>query len=374
MSVEKIFEEMLLKAVHGAATGLDEDQMRRGLDGVLFGEAMVETVPEVAEILVESLFEAAPDMLAERAGPEAVTRQQVRGVFGPGLDICEMLLRIASEMGEEFTDVEFGSNDSIPIMPYTLAHLLARTCRIAEETLMLLKHGWGLGAYARWRAMHEVGVFASFIGDHGEETARRFVEHQPVQRWRILRGERARLETAEQDLSDDLLEELADLDRRINDLVEDLGRVFLTDYGWAAQALRISADSTRGPTMHAIEEHAGFGHLRRYYREASASVHPAAAAVLVPDDATLMGSTLLTAPSLGGLVTPAHAMCLTLTNTTAVVLLSRDSWAAPFVIQTMVNLSERAAQELQAAWNGYETQILAEMEREESADDQGSRD
>jgi hypothetical protein len=237
MSTESMFEQVILKSLHDLAGGLDEEQLAGVLEADVFAGAIAEAVPAVAEILIDSLLEAAPEMLAERASPEATTREQVRRTFGPGLDICEMLLRIASEMGEEFTAEEFGDGDDIPIVPYTLAHLLARTCRIGEETLLLLKNGWGLGAYARWRAMHEAGVFASFIAEHGEEAASRFVDHHPVQRWRILRGECARLQAAEQNVAQDLIEDLATLDARINELREEFGRVFLTDYGWAAEAL-----------------------------------------------------------------------------------------------------------------------------------------
>src|SRR2546423_1593062 len=135
MSMEQMFEELIHQSLHEATTNLSEEQIGQALEESVFADAIADTVPVIAEVLVDALFQAAPDMLAERSGPEATTREQIRRVFGPGLDICEMLLRIASEMGEEFTDEEFGDGDSIPIVPYTLGHLLARTCRIAEETL-----------------------------------------------------------------------------------------------------------------------------------------------------------------------------------------------------------------------------------------------
>jgi Family of unknown function (DUF5677) len=357
-----MFEDIILKGLRKGMAGLDDERVTEALKGEVFAGAIADAVPAIAESLVGGLSREAPDMLAERAGDQAGMREQVRRTFGPGLDICEMLLRIAGEMGDEFSIEEFGEAESVPVVPFTLAHLLARTCRIGEETLLLLKNGWGLGAYARWRAMHEVAVFCSFIAEHGEETARRYVEHHPVQRWQIVRGESRRLRDRQEDVPDELTQELAQLDTRIGELRAEFGGVFTTSYGWAAAALEMPANSDRGPTLREIEEHAGFGHLRRYYQEASASVHPVAAAVLVPDDATLMGSTLLTAPSLSGLVTPAHAMCLTLTNATAAVLMSRDSWAAPFVIKTMHELSERAGQELSAAWNAYEAKIMADDE------------
>ena len=54
-----------------------------------------------------------------------------------------------------------------------LSRLLARACRIAEEVLVLLKAGYGQGALARWRALHEVAVVADLIAENGEDCAER---------------------------------------------------------------------------------------------------------------------------------------------------------------------------------------------------------
>jgi hypothetical protein len=122
-----------------------------------------DSIPTVSRHFADSLIEAMPAMIANRREFQATVAEEVQRVQGTGLDFVEALLKIADESGEEFADRYFKDADGIPIMSWVLAHLQARACRIAEEALLLLRAGLGLGAYARWRSLNEIAVVGTFI-------------------------------------------------------------------------------------------------------------------------------------------------------------------------------------------------------------------
>ncbi len=53
--------------------------------------------------------------------------------------------------------------------------------------LVLLKNGYGQGALARWRTLHEVTCVARFIARHGEAVAEQYLLHDMVESWRATR-------------------------------------------------------------------------------------------------------------------------------------------------------------------------------------------
>ncbi|HTC68987.1 MAG TPA: DUF5677 domain-containing protein, partial [Acidothermaceae bacterium] len=185
-STEGLFESILEDVAAHAFEGHTDAEIERVIASGRLGEAIQATIPEVATRLADTLVASAPRMLAERAGTAAVVAGEVRRIYGPGLDLCEMVLRIASETGGDYAE-EHLRPDGGPVTPWVMAHLLARACRIVEEGLALLKAGFGPGASSRWRALYEIAVVATFIGQHGAETATRYVDHLWVQRWRILK-------------------------------------------------------------------------------------------------------------------------------------------------------------------------------------------
>ncbi len=184
-STEELFESILHDVAARSFEGHTEDEIERVVASGRLGKAVQETIPEVSKQLADKLVATAPQMLAERAGALAVTAEEVRRTYGPGLDLFEIVLRIASETGAEYAE-RYLQIDGGPAAPWVLAHLQARACRIAEEALTLLKAGFGPGASSRWRALYEIAVVATFVGKHGDGTAARYVDHLWVQRWKLL--------------------------------------------------------------------------------------------------------------------------------------------------------------------------------------------
>ncbi len=276
--------------------------------------------------------------------------EQVRHTYGDGLDLVEAVLKMADESGEEFVDRYFRDDDGVPIMLWVLAHLQARACRIAEEALILLRAGLGLGAYARWRSLHEMAVVGTFIEQHGEETALRYFEHIEVDSWLQLRA-------AEDSgrITDEQREALVKAQADVDKLREKYGERFLTDYGWAADA--VAGSPHRG--FRAIEHAADFGHLRFDYRQASGEIHASAAMVLTPPDARDPYGTMLSGPSMLWIATPAHAVALSLCVTTNNLLQSVENPGAVFVMAAMSDIAERAGDTVGTAEREVEHRVAA---------------
>ncbi len=57
-----------------------------------------------------------------------------------------------------------------------LLHIHGRALQQFLEIITLVKNGFADGAYARWRSMYELTIMAYFIDEHGENTAKAFIE------------------------------------------------------------------------------------------------------------------------------------------------------------------------------------------------------
>lgn len=338
-STEDLFDEMFRDVAARAFEGRTADEIAAVVASGHLDEAINETIPRVASTLADSLVASAPPMLADRAGALAVTADEVRRTYGPGLDLCEMVLRVASETGEEYAARHLES-DGGPALQWVLAHLQARACRIAEEALTLLKAGYGPGASSRWRSLYEIAVVATFIGKHGDETAVRYVDHLWVQRWRVLKDadESGTLDQAGQAA-------LQDAKAEVDRLVTIHGDGFNHEYGWAANALPAAAHHG----FRALADATDFAHVRADYRQASATVHANASGVLEPPDADHMESTLVTGPSLVAIEGPAYGVATTLAAVTGALMVSADYVSTAYVISTMLELCDRAKAQLSDA-------------------------
>jgi Family of unknown function (DUF5677) len=348
------FHEILVRALARALEGRSEEDVERFLDGGGVSLMLDDSIPTISRHFADSLIEAMPEMIANRREIQAAVAEEVQRVQGPGLDLVEALLRMADESAEEFVDHYFKEADGTPIVLRVLAHLQARACRIAEEALLLLQAGFGLGACARWRSLDEIAVVGAFVGQHGEDMALRYFEHIEVDRWRELCAaeESGRITEEEREM-------LAEAQGEVDKLRQKHGPRFLKDYGWAADALAGSKD--RG--FRAIEQAADFGHLRSHYRRASGQIHASAAKILTPPDARDPYRTMLSGPSLLWIATPAHAVALSLCVTTNSLLSSVENLGAVFLMAAMSDIAERAGDVLVEAEHALEGQPAATRRR-----------
>lgn len=201
----------------------------------------------------------------ERAANRWFVRVQNR-IWREPFRLLDLLISYATSCGSAFSDGVFeyarGRNDSVFV---ALKYFHGRACQISREISVLLKNGYGDGADARWRSLHEIYVFSLFIQKHGHESATAYFDHLPIEEYNIQN---------EFVIHADQLYEKVDpayfeiLKNRRDELSATYGEVFCSDWGWAARFLK-----TERPSYAKIERDVGMNHMKPYHKIASNNIH-----------------------------------------------------------------------------------------------------
>ncbi len=184
-----------------------------------------------------------------------------------------------------------------------LVTLQARACLVASEVLTLMRTGHAAGAYGRWRTLHEASVVAAFLLRYGEDAAVRFYHHAEIEDAKTAR-------ILHELGSSDPATSQAELDRREqrrDQLIEEFGKEFKNDYGWAVPFVNNSR-----PKWKDIEAHANISQAQLHYRASSSMVHSNSVGTLLNlrwlDNELIAVNT----PSDDGLATPGFASLIPL--------------------------------------------------------------
>ncbi|MXX27370.1 MAG: hypothetical protein F4Z82_18210 [Caldilineaceae bacterium SB0668_bin_21] len=298
------------------------------------GESMPEICNEIADDILDTVKKDA------FSGRQEENRQIIRGfegrlrdLWGKPLDMLELFIGLALEAGSAFNienrDDASKANDYVF---YALIRLHARACQVSSAILLLLKSGYADDAYARWRSLHEIAVVSSFISQHGQELAERYLLHEVIQQYKLAcehRNYQSRI--SEEPIPQ---EEFDILERRRKDLLDRFGNQFKEDYGWAAIELGVARTNFR-----AIEEQTGLDHLRPYYKMASDNVHANSHGTNHRLGSYLFKEkVLLAGPSSASLADPGHSTAISLSQTTTILLSTRVSVDAIVVMRILANL------------------------------------
>jgi hypothetical protein len=247
---------------------------------------------EAAAALAAGVSEIVVVRQAERADLQA----QILDRWAAALDRLELLAAGCRGAGLQFerryVPAAQAAND---VRVRVLRDLWAESSLIGGEILSLLRAGYGAGALARWRALHEVTVIALFVGSSGASVAERLLEHRGMQVRRLRWAYRGwATKTGVEQLGARETFEMREEDRV---LVSQYGRVFGRRYGWAHDALVAGSEQyaeslhtdegkrRTGPNLADLERAIGFGD-RLYFEIASAIAHgqPGAGDAILPED------------------------------------------------------------------------------------------
>jgi hypothetical protein len=263
-------------------------------------------------------------------------RKRLYGRWKAGLELLHMLLTICSEVGDEINQElsrsrEFAKRQHLVDV---LRRSHARACQITAEILALLEGGFADGAMARWRTLHEVAVTASFIAEHGEEIAERYVLHQGVESKRAAdEYQKCQPRLGCEPLDAKELKAIqASFDKVIAKFGEDFGK---GQYGWAAHHLKIPR-----PNFAQIEAAAKIDHLRAYYRMASHNVHANPKGVFFKLGLARETPLLLAGPSNAGLADPGQGAALSLMQVTAVFAAQHPTLDTSIALRMIVVLAD----------------------------------
>lgn len=215
----------------------------------------------------------APQILRERHRESEYHDRMRYRIWKEPLQLLETFIQISLEMGAKHNSEgrpRAASKDDYSFEVLTRLH--GRACRIAQEVVLLLEGGFSSGAYARWRALHEVAVTSTLIKKYGSELATRYLHHEAFERIDATRvNQKHHEKTGMEPYSP---EEIARANETEAALVKRFGKMFKSDYGWAATIPGIGR-----LTFAELEKHAGLGHLRPYYKLACDDIHTPARAI-----------------------------------------------------------------------------------------------
>jgi len=304
-------------------------------------ETIIDTVDGSGERLANDTLKRMKTALRTHHEGSRTFEKVLRRRWGSALDMMELLIQMAHEIGDEFNsryrpDAHHANDYSFEV----LTHLHGRGCRVSREIHALLRYGYPSGALARWRALHEVTVVANLIRMHGGDVAERYLRHVDIEDSRAVVEYQKHSTKLGHSPYTEL--EVAQAVARKEALLKEYGSEFGKPYGWASDILK-----TSDPKFAEIEEKAGLSHMRPYYRFASHDIHCGPMGIRrnvgMPDDSwrtlVLAGATNL------GFADPGQLTALSLYQTTACLVTTRNEVEFLVGIKALDVIRERTVQE-----------------------------
>lgn len=273
------------------------------VDGMMEG-LVLSVVDKMAESVSKTLQNRMGDMLEDQYAIQREFDENLYGTWGEALEFLQGLIVISDEAAQGYLQRsdKYSEND---LTQSLLVRFHAKANQISKEILHLIRHGFADGAQARWRSLHELAVVCSFIAQHGDSVAGRYIEHESVEVYKAAKQYSEKIAASEMEL----------IEEEYLELIDKYGKNYSSDYGWAAAALKLAR-----PTFRDIEASVELDHIRPYYKSASANIHANPAGVfkrlgLFPEE-----DILLAGPSNIGLSDPAQSTVISLTQITTSVL------------------------------------------------------
>lgn len=236
---------------------LDQVEFDNDLDDEQFEEA--------ADILLDKFAERYDEALLQYRLIFAFARKRIRQRWSDAIDLLDFHIILNEQAGALFASINDESEENYRFD--VLMQLHVRTCHVSREVLALLRAGYPGGAFARWRPIYEMAVAASFIVDHGQSTAKRFLEHRTIEDFRELESYRKHhQDLGFEEIDEETEEELVDLK---NKLVGRYKHSYKRDYGWADFDL----EDDEEPVLPTLADKAGIEEYIPYYSFASDFAH-----------------------------------------------------------------------------------------------------
>lgn len=229
---------------------------------------MIEAIAtDLSRILLRRIRKEWPRIHEEHEANRAAFLETIQLIWGDALDRLDMLMATADSVGGQAIAAARASRSKKRIAITTaLDRLHVRGVQVATEILALLREGFADAAFSRWRTLHEISVVAMVLGDHGEEIAIRYLDHDLVEAQRAAEVyQRCHpKDAAKKANAAELRKTKADFDA----VVAKYGSAFKSPYGWAAKHLNKDK-----PTFQHLEEAADQAQMRLQYKVASYGVH-----------------------------------------------------------------------------------------------------
>ena len=149
-----------------------------------------------------------------------------------------------------------------------IARLLSNGIRVAKEINILIEHGCPKGANARWRTLHEITVITQFIRTNPPCIGERYRAHTAIREYRAMKQMRDLSERLAEPVAPDFLVAYRRVQKKRDEMIQQYGAEFKTDYGWSVPALK-----KKRPRMSDLEKSVNMDNIRPLFSFASRQIH-----------------------------------------------------------------------------------------------------
>ena len=172
---DKILQDLIEK--------FGEEKVTKNLDKLINN-----SLPEVAQLIRNSLKDSSQDMLDEHRLSRIGFESRLLLKWKKPIDLLKTLQVIALESGEEFyKEVNINIVNKNPDKIRALRYIHARSCRITDEILCLLRGGFADAAFARWRTLHKLSVLSFFISENNNELSQRYLDYNIIDSYKEMK-------------------------------------------------------------------------------------------------------------------------------------------------------------------------------------------
>lgn len=339
-SILKIISEAILKK--SAEGELTEEQIQGLIDTYI--PAITDGLKNFSTSLTNTLMQNMPEMLVEHRNIQAAFEQTLQERWKKALDLYDTCVVIGRESGELYNKEHRpqAAKDQDLVFE-VLMRIHVKACQTVSAVGVLLKSGYARDALARQRTLHELAVTASFIKEHGQETAERYWLHNGIESYKVAILNQQYFERLGETPYDPA--EIDQLTSQKDALLRRFGKVFYEQYGWAAYALGM----TKGVQFKHIEEKVNLDYLRPYYKMASHGVHANIKGLLFDigdmyKERPEYNNMLLAGASNAGLADPGQLALISFSQCTEAFLTLRPDLETRIKIQVLNRFVQAACQ------------------------------
>lgn len=235
-------------------------------------------VEEMGRMIFDAWKRRSKKQLRQEHKDEIRFRKHLNKLWQPALTLLEILISTSREKSEEFYNTYHSTLDKNDAVILGLAHrLFARAIQISLEIHLLLAHGFADGAEARWRTLYETMVICTFIMRTSHKTALRYIAHEAVGSYDAIKTHsEIHKKNGSIFITD---EELAELKKRNDEVINIFGNDFKYDYAWAASALPHIKGRIKFEHLESFTE---YDYLYPQYKDASGNIHSSSRSNYVP--------------------------------------------------------------------------------------------
>lgn len=233
-------------------------------------EALEATLPDFADHIATKLHMTKLELVDGLERDRSILERDIEQDYKTAFNNYTAAAHIAYELGARAHEdyVDSGLADDYPAACQALFLLQGRACTVGAEVLHLLRGGYGDGANARHRTLHEIAVVMDLLAsDLNDDLGRRYLAYASIERYYDMVTYQKHCEAMGYTPFEP--GEVAQAERERRGVLDEFGTRFTRRNQWAAPLF----PEVKDIPFTLLEEKAGIQHKRPFYLFANHHVH-----------------------------------------------------------------------------------------------------